>query len=177
MGRGNCCVFGRYEGLYYIDNDDFHVFRRADAASGDCPESRLMRDLDYGELTDGTWLYDDFATELESEDILECFTADFLRMFPSFKRVCPEQWISHSRRAVLENSLFYICLEDNMWSLAVELIQKESPWFQSYDGLQARHYQSYLDGIEKCLLDRLPSIGTYKSAWTSGTLTRAEPCA
>lgn len=38
MGCGNCCVFGRYEGLYYIDNDDFHVFRRADAASDDCPE-------------------------------------------------------------------------------------------------------------------------------------------
>lgn len=28
VGCGNCCVFGRYEGLYYIDNDDFHVFRR-----------------------------------------------------------------------------------------------------------------------------------------------------
>lgn len=68
MGCGNCCVFGRYEGLYYIDNDDFHVFRRADAASDDCPEPRLMRILDYEELTDGTWLYDDLATELEEED-------------------------------------------------------------------------------------------------------------
>ena len=134
MGCGNCCVFGRYEGLYYIDNDDFHVFRRADAASDDCPEPRLMRDLDYEELTDGTWLYDDLATELEEEDILECFTANFLQMFPSFKRVRPE----------------------------------------SYAGLQSRHYQAYLKGIEKCLLDRLPSIGTYKSAWTSGRLTRAE---
>ena len=99
MGCGNCCVFGRYEGLYYIDNDDFHVFRRADAASDDCPEPRLMRDLDYEELTDGTWLYDDLATELEEEDILECFTANFLQMFPSFKRVRPERWISRSQRA------------------------------------------------------------------------------
>lgn len=53
-----------------------------------------MRDLDYEELTDGTWLYDDLATELEEEDILECFTANFLQMFPSFKRVRPERWIS-----------------------------------------------------------------------------------
>ena len=132
MGCGNCCVFGRYEGLYYIDNDDFHVFRRADAASDDCPEPRLMRDLDYEELTDGTWLYDDLATELEEEDILECFTANFLQMFPSFKRVRPERWISRSQRAILESPLFYICLEDNEWSLAVELIQKEPPWCQSY---------------------------------------------
>ena len=119
MGCGNCCVFGRYEGLYYIDNDDFHVFRRADAASDDCPEPRLMRDLDYEELTDGTWLYDDLATELEEEDILECFTANFLQMFPSFKRVRPERWISRSQRAILESPLFYICLEDNEWALAV----------------------------------------------------------
>ena len=174
MGCGNCCVFGRYEGLYYIDNDDFHVFRRADAASDDCPEPRLMRDLDYEELTDGTWLYDDLATELEEEDILECFTANFLQMFPSFKRVRPERWISRSQRAILESPLFYICLEDNEWSLAVELIQKEPPGGPSYAGLQSRHYQAYLKGIEKCMLDRLPSIGTYKSAWTSGRLTRAE---
>lgn len=79
-----------------------------------------------------------------------------------------------SQRAILESPLFYICLEDNEWSLAVELIQKEPPWCQSYAGLQSRHYQAYLKGIEKCLLDRLPSIGTYKSAWTSGRLTRAE---
>lgn len=23
MGRGNVCTLGKYEGLYYIDNDDF----------------------------------------------------------------------------------------------------------------------------------------------------------
>lgn len=28
MGRGNVSVSGRYEGLYYIDNDHFHVYRR-----------------------------------------------------------------------------------------------------------------------------------------------------
>ena len=27
MGRGNVCVFGEYEGLYYIDNDHIHVYR------------------------------------------------------------------------------------------------------------------------------------------------------
>lgn len=26
MGRGNVCVTGPYEGLYYIDNDHVHVY-------------------------------------------------------------------------------------------------------------------------------------------------------
>ena len=28
MGRGNVCVTGPYEGLYYIDYDDVDVYRR-----------------------------------------------------------------------------------------------------------------------------------------------------
>lgn len=61
MGRGNVCVTGPYEGLYYIDNDHVHVYRRDDPFS-DEPETRLMGELDYGELTGGDWLYDDWGT-------------------------------------------------------------------------------------------------------------------
>ena len=39
MGRGNCCVFGSHEGLYFIDNDDFHVYRKIGSSSEDCPEN------------------------------------------------------------------------------------------------------------------------------------------
>ena len=29
MGRGNVCVTGSYEGLFYIDNDDLRYTRRS----------------------------------------------------------------------------------------------------------------------------------------------------
>ena len=135
MGRGNCCVFGKYEGLYFIDNDDIHVYCRAGKDTGEPPELRLLRDLDFSSLMDGTWIYHEMATCAEEEDILSCFMEDFLQMFLSFRRVEPEQWISRSQRVILENALFYICLEDNQWSLAVELIQKEPPWGRSYEAL------------------------------------------
>lgn len=79
MARGNVTVRGPYEGLYYIKNDDFHVCRRADDP-GDWPEIRLLRDIDYAEVTGGEWLYDDEGTGNELEDILECFSADFSGM-------------------------------------------------------------------------------------------------
>ena len=172
MGRGNCCVFGKYEGLYFIDNDDIHVYCRAGSDPDELPELRLLRDLDFGSLTDGAWVYHEMATCVEEEDVLSCFTEDFLRMFPSFHRIEPEQWISSSQRAILENALFYICLEDSQWSLAVELIQKESHRDRSYESLQARHYRQYLLGMQTCLLNRLPSIGTYIGPWTSGVLRK-----
>ena len=52
----------------------------------------------------------------------------------------------------------------------MELLQKED----HLSGLQGRHYQKYLDGIKRCLLEVLPSIGTYGGAWTSGRITREE---
>ena len=135
----NCCVFGKYEGLYFIDYDDIHVFRHKDCDLDGSAEARFLRDLDYGELTGGDWM-----------------------------------WISRSQKAILESPLFYLCLEDNNWSLAVELIQKEPPQGRSYAALQARCYQRYLTGIARCLLNHLPGVGLYTGPWTSARLRREE---
>ena len=62
MGISNCCVFGKYEGLYFIDYDDIHVFRHKDCDLDGSAEARFLRDLDYGELTGGDWIFDDLAT-------------------------------------------------------------------------------------------------------------------
>lgn len=58
MGRGNVCVTGPYEGLYYIDNNSFHVYRRDDPCA-EYPETRLMGSLNYDELSGDGWLYDE----------------------------------------------------------------------------------------------------------------------
>lgn len=174
MGRGNVRVTGSCEGLYYIDNNDYYVYRWDDSTTDEL-ETRLMRNLTHEELTGNDWLYDEWGTEEEAEDILECFVNDFVQLFPSFSKTCPNEWLGGSVRVILESKLFYIGIEDNEWSLAVKLIQKEEPWgFNWMGNLQKRLYQRYLDGMKTCLLDRLPSIGIYAGAWTSGRITRDE---
>lgn len=181
MGRGNVCVTGKYEGLYYIDNDDFHVYRREEPDSDEEFESRLLKDLSYPELTGGEWLFCEAETEDEKDDILECFIEGFTRMFQSFERPTKETWLAEpgfggsSKRVLLESKLFSIALEDNEWSLAVELLQKEEPWGLPWmENLQKRLHEKYLEGMKRCLLEVLPGIGTYKGAWTSGRITREE---
>ena len=71
MGRGNVCVTGKHEGLYYIDNDHFHVYRRDEPDSDDEFQTRLLRDLSYEELTGGEWHLDEWETEEEKDDILD----------------------------------------------------------------------------------------------------------
>lgn len=173
MGRGNVCVFGKYEGLYYIDNDQFFVYRRDDEYD-DCSESCLMKDLEYDELTGGEWYLDEWATSDEQDDIEECFIEDFQKKFPAFERVSTNTWLDRERRAILESGLFYICIEDNQWSLAVELIMKEPPFGYCIEGLQARHYQRYLEGMRDCLFNRLDELGTYSGVWTSGRIKKED---
>lgn len=54
-------------------------------------------------------------------------------------------------RAILESRLFYIAVEDNEWSMAIELLQKKDPCDNHLLGLQKRYYQRYLNGMKKCL--------------------------
>ena len=179
MGRGNVSVSGRYEGLFYIDNDHIHVYRR-DAPLGDEPETRLMESLSSADINTGAWLYDEYGTMEEEGDILECFMDSFGRMFPSFTRAGEDQWIKNGRygdlcrRVIMESGLFYIAVEDNQWSLAIELIQKEDPYDDHLSGLQGLHFRRYLDGMKTCLLERLPSIGIRTGAWTSGVIRRED---
>jgi len=175
MGRSNVCVSGRYEGLYYIDNDHFHVYRRDEPNSDDDFQTQLMGGLSYEDLTSGEWHFDEWETEDEKDDILECFIEGFTRMFPSFRRAeTAELWLEDSR-VILESKLFHIAVEDNEWSLAVKLLQKEEPWGDVWmENLQKRLYKKYMEGMKRCLLEVLPSIGTYTGPWTSGRITREE---
>lgn len=179
MGRGNVSVSGEFEGLYYIDNGDIHVYRR-DNPLDDEPETVLMKELGSADINTGAWVYDEYRTMEEEGDILECFVDSFGRMFPSFARVSEEKWVKNGlygdpcRRVIMESGLFYIAVEDNEWSLAVELIQKEDPYDNHLSGLQGRHFQRYLDGMKICLLERLPSICIRTGPWTSGVIRRED---
>ncbi len=174
MGRGNVRVNGPCEGLFYIDNDDLQVYRSY--AKKD--ETRLQRELSPTDIMEDAWLLDEMLSSYEEEDVLECFCNEMRKLCPSFKSAASDNvWFGRERRAILENELFYICVEDNEWSLAVELVQKDgysdcqSAWLA---GLQKRRYREYLDSMKKALLARLPSIGVRTGPWTHGTITREE---
>ena len=104
MGRGNVCVTGPYEGLFYIDNDDLHEYRREDEGTDEL-ESRLMGDLSYEELASGDWKFDEWQSNLNWEDAKRNLIHALMAKFPSL-REC-NTWIEHDRFALLENNLFY----------------------------------------------------------------------
>ena len=170
MGRGNCCVTGEYEGLYYIDNEDFHVY------CNDSDEiSRFVGELSYDELTGGDWLYDEIATYYEYESIIEDFVNAFIRAFPSFHATDKNQIRRDGCCPLVENKLFLVVTEDNEWSVAVKLLQKNDPYDDHLVGLQKKHYERYFNGMKNCLLNRLPKIGAYSGPWTHSVIHAEDP--
>lgn len=179
MGRGNVCVTGPYEGLYYIDYDDVDVYRR-NSHLEDYPETKFRRELSYEEICGNEWVYDEWGSAEEQDYVLECFISRFSERFPSFTRCEPNEWLRNglygdlTRRAILESKLFYITVEDNEWSLAVELIQKEDPYDNHLEGLQKRHFQTYLDGIRDTLFEQFETLSVRNVPWMSKQISRKE---
>lgn len=150
MGRGNTCVFGDFEGLYYIDWDNF-------SSEYEDEHGNIIHDYDF------------------QREELECslyqFISDFTKKFKSFSKC--DKWISGDDRAILENKLFYIAVTDNEWSVAIKLIQKEQGYHDgNIENLQAKHYETYLEGMKECLFNQFEELGTYAGPWTSGRIRR-----
>ena len=164
MGRGNVSVNGPYEGLFYIDREDVDLYTLK--KDGEI-QVRLLRDMEQDDFK--YWSFSPDLSRIAMDDILENLKFEFMARFSSFGEV--DDWISRDRQAILESNLFYVALEDNEWSLAVELIQKDD--FRLYC-VQKHHYNCYLNAIKEILLGMLPSIGTYAGPWTSGRITKEE---
>ena len=118
MGRGNVCVHGKYEGLYFIDRDYIDVYTALPLNEEDCCLIKTLGNLSCEDLRSGIWNFDEVASEEAVYQVLEGFMEAFQKRFPSFERFETETWMD-GRRLLLENGLFIIALEDNEWSLAM----------------------------------------------------------
>ena len=172
MGRGNVCVTGKYEGLWYVDVDYLTWFDKPsiDEDGFEIWEPYLGCELDFDDMA--IVEYNELLTRDEFDMFKEDLVQDFTWKFMSFERIEGCKMIDREREAIMENGLFYVCLVDNEWSVAVELIQKVDPYGYSLEGLQKKHYQKYLDGLKECLRMQFDAIGTYGGAWTHGIITR-----
>lgn len=170
MGRGNVCVYGKYEGLYYVDRDYLDWYTSKEPGEDGAYECMLLGDMDTNDFND--YDYDLNLSQDEYDEFIDSFISIIKKKFKSFEVVDSR----YNYGVILENNLFEIEIEDNVWSYAVKLIQKEPGYYDngSIQGLQAKHYKNYLEGIKYALLELFPSIGCYSGAWTSGTITRED---
>lgn len=166
MGKGNVCVHGKFEGLYYVYRDYIDCYIAKEMNEDGEYEQKMQYDMEMEDYQN--FDYDDILSGIYYDDFLQEFTYMMENKFKSFVSTGKDYG------TIMENNLFEIEVEDNEWSYAIKLIQKEC-WYDNHlEGLQKKHYQNYLDGIKIILLELFPSIGCYGGAWTSGTITRED---
>ena len=117
MGRWNIHTCGDYEGLYYIDYDylDYYTSKEADE-HGEF-DNKLLADMSADDFND--YEYDEDLTYWNTEDYINMFISGMMKKFGSFIAT------GAIYGTIMENSLFEIKIEDNEWSYAIELIQKD----------------------------------------------------
>lgn len=169
IGRGNVHPDGPYEWVYYIDRDYTAVYRKVNAADDDMDDRKLRYWFGADSPEEKGWEYDECESIDEEDYDLRLFSDDFMNLFPDFSKT--NENISRTRRAILESPLFYVAVEDNEWSTAVELIQKDTDSDLDLNSQNAL-YRIYLDAMKNILLRLFPSIGTYAGPWTHWTLTK-----
>jgi hypothetical protein len=150
MGKGNVCVRGKYETLYYVDYENFWSY-----VVNEEGEDTSERDYD-GEV-------------MFIQDSINEFVGRLVKMSPSFYTA--DRWIGRDIHIVAENALFMIGIEDNEWSYAVKLLQKEDVSL----AFQKRHFKRLEVLIRDLLFEQFLELGVYGGAWTSGTIKRPVP--
>lgn len=158
MGRGNVCVHGDYEGLWYVDRDCLDYY----TSKHDLDDTKVCCEIGYGELAD--YEYDYALSEIAYDEFVGYFVSMMEKRFGSFAAT------GDAFGTIMENNLFEIKIEDNEWSYAIMLIQKEGYYDECLFGLQKKHYQNYLNGMKDILLGMFTEIGYYNGPWTHGII-------
>ena len=166
MGRGNTCTFGKYEGLYYADRDYLDCYISKEPDEDDCYDCKLLEEMEMDDFKNYDYYYSGSASNYDW--FVQEFTSKMEKRFKSL------ECTGNDYGVIMENRLFEIEIEDNEWSYAVKLLQKEPKYYDDFglEGLQAKHYKNYLNGIKEVLLELFPSIGCYGGAWTHGTIKK-----
>ncbi len=166
MGRGNVCVHGEYEGLYYVDRDYIDCYIANEANENGEYEQKMQGDMSMEDYDN--FEYDSGLSQMYYDDFIQDFTYMMNKKFKSFVST------GNDFETIMENNLFEIVIEDNEWSFAVKLIQKEYDYDNHLVGLQKKHYENYFEGIKNILLELFPSIGCYGGPWTHGFIRRED---
>ena len=152
MGRGNACVWGDYESIHYVPYTEFENY----PYNPDTDEADETQEKEFDE-----YALDDFVSNV---------SCDFVSKFKSFSlEKTGRAWIDNETRIIAQNNLYYLATQDNQWSLAIKLIQKDD-----LEPLQQKHFKSYEKALVKILFDYASEVYGYGGAWTSRKLEKPQ---
>lgn len=168
MGKGNVCVNGKYEILFYVDCDELDIYYHREKTE----ECKLSKDIPYQEITN--WVYDDYLSDENYLEFCDMLTESISKKIKSLRTPTHEEEREERRgRLLLINQLFRVVIVDNEWSKAVELLQNEDNSY-NIENLQKKHFQTYEKVLKQSLFEQFDTLGIYSGPWTSGIISKKD---
>ena len=155
------------EGLFYVDFKNIYMYHKKDNPS----QIVLEKDLPDNAQEQTKYKFDAPMSQANFEAFKTKFVDQITTQFPSMQPT--DEWLNKSktRHVIMTNKLFNVVIENNNWSLAIELTMAP----KGNTGLQAQMFPSFIKGIRTALLNQFDTIYVRNGSWDAIPITKNSP--
>lgn len=155
------------EGLYYVDYKDLYMYHEIKNPTNIIPESKLPAGHE------AEYEFDQDMTQVKYDAFRQKLTDHMVQHFPSMKAADQDTFADRAKkkRIIVGNQLFNVILEDNTWSIAVEL--KLAP--KGNKGLQTQMFPSFLAGLRVGLFNQFETLYVRDGSWSAIPIDKTAP--
>lgn len=155
------------EGLFYIPYTDFYRYHEIKN-----PDN-IVSEKDIPKGKENEYEYDETMTQIVYNSFRTKLAKQLCKQLPSL--TCPDDTTAgnahHTKRLLAENKIFQIVLEDNVWSVAVELKRQSG----GNRGLQNQMFKSFLKNLRDALFEQFDIIYVRDGSWTAVPIDSKAP--
>ena len=155
------------EGLFYVDYKDIFMYHEIKNPSNYVVESKIPKGHE------SEYEYDADMTQANYDAFRKKLTKYMTTNFPSIQETAADTFSDRAKkkRIIAKNKLFEIVLEDNIWSVAVELKRIK----KAKTGLQTQMFPSFLAGLRKGLFEQFSTIYVRDGSWSALPIDSTAP--
>ena len=154
------------EALYYVNYNDIYMYKDKNDSNKFVTESQIP------EGKEDDYEFDLSMTQVHYDAIRKKLSDALCAHFPSMQPV-KDTYLnkSQSRRVIACNTLYSVVIEDNAWSIAVELINNPD----GNGGLQSQMFESFSNGLREALFEQFDTLYIRSGSYTAEPITKSSP--
>ena len=144
-------------GLFYIDYKDIFIYNKPN-------DSELLKEKDIMPDEFNNYEFNQDASQAYYNNCIDKLADSMSKKFTSISKIDKTDKKKH---IIAGNQLFEIALEDNQWSIAVQLL----PVKKANKGLQKQMYYAFLHGLRESLFEQFNTLYVRNGSWSQMPVT------
>jgi hypothetical protein len=145
-------------GLFYIDYKDIFIYNKPNDSN-----FIKQKDINPDELTN--YEFNQAASQAHYNNCIDKISDYMANNFDSMLKTDLREKKKH---IIAANQLFQVTLEDNDWSVAVQLL----PVKKANKGLQKQMYYAFLHGLRNALFEQFNTLYVRNGSWSQIAITK-----